>query len=72
MRGRLRLELCERAAHVVQRDLGVRSELARLLQLVEGTHCLGNRRCELHEMLRNARIRLQGIEALREVLARRA
>ncbi|MBX3259206.1 MAG: hypothetical protein KF782_05900 [Labilithrix sp.] len=67
-----RLELRERAAYVVQRDVRVGRELARSLELVERAHRLRDGRREVHEVTRHARVGLQGVESARERLACRA
>jgi hypothetical protein len=59
-----RLELCERGADVVERDVGVRHELrpVRTLDLVERSHGLGDRGSELNEVRRNVGVGLKGVQ----------
>jgi hypothetical protein len=66
------LELCERTAQMVQRDVRVRGDLVRALELMERAHGLGYRRREVYEVARNGRVRLKSIEPARERLACRA
>ena len=67
---RLGLELAQRGARVVERDLRVRNELraVRAFDGVESTHRLGDRRREIQELRRDVRVGLQGTETAREVL----
>ena len=54
----LRLELRERATHVVERHVGVRRKLLRALDLVERAHRLCDRSSELRKLGRHRRIGL--------------
>ena len=56
-----RLQLRERATNVVQGDVGVRRELVRLLELMEGAHRLRDRRGELDESLAHWQTLLAGL-----------
>lgn len=69
MRGGRCLELGERAAHVIQRDIGVGGELSGALELVERSHRLRDRSGELDQMARDARVCLESIQSTRERLA---
>ncbi len=71
---RSRLELGERLAHVLERDVRVRDEgcAVRLLDLVERAHRLRDRRGELHELRRQVRVGLQRAETFGKVFSRRA
>jgi hypothetical protein len=67
-----RLELRERSAHVVQRDVGMRRELAGPLELVKSAHRLRDWSREVDEVAGHTRVGLQRIESARERLACRA
>ena len=69
MTARRSLELSQRTANVIQRDVRMRRELTRSLELMQRAHRLCDRGREVDEMARHARIGLQGIEPARERFA---